>query len=92
MRVFNWAALPKRRWFINDGIHYTSAGYEKRSLYIADGLAEAFPASGTSPSCLVNLPSSITSPKPKPKPTPAATSTKPSPGTSAAVSPAVSRP
>ena len=66
MRVFNWAALPKRRWFINDGIHYTSAGYEKRALYIADGLAEAFPASGTSPSCLVSLPSSITSPSPSP--------------------------
>jgi peptidoglycan/LPS O-acetylase OafA/YrhL len=68
MRVFNWAALPQHRWFINDGIHYTSAGYEKRSLYIADGLAQAFPAGGTSPSCLVSLPSSITSPSPSPSP------------------------
>ena len=62
MRVFNWATLAKRRWFINDGIHYTSAGYEKRALYIADGLAEAFPASGSSASCLVSLPASVTAP------------------------------
>jgi lysophospholipase L1-like esterase len=68
MRVFNWAALAQRKWFINDGIHYTSAGYEKRALYIADGLAMAFPAGGTSPSCLVSLPSSITSPSPSPSP------------------------
>ncbi|HTX83029.1 MAG TPA: acyltransferase family protein [Streptosporangiaceae bacterium] len=68
MRVFNWAALAQRRWFINDGIHYTSAGYEKRALYIADGLAVAFPAGGTSPGCLVNLPSSITAPAPSPSP------------------------
>jgi peptidoglycan/LPS O-acetylase OafA/YrhL len=68
MRVFNWAALAQRKWFINDGIHYTSAGYEKRSLYIADGLAQAFPAGSTSPSCLVSLPTSITSPSPSPSP------------------------
>ncbi len=68
MRVFNWAALAQRRWFINDGIHYTSAGYEKRALYIADGLAMAFPAGGTSPGCLVSLPSSVTSPTPSPSP------------------------
>ncbi len=68
MRVFNWAALAKPRWFINDGIHYTSAGYEKRALYIADGLASAFPATGPSPSCLVSLPSSVTSPSPSPSP------------------------
>jgi peptidoglycan/LPS O-acetylase OafA/YrhL len=70
MRVFNWAALAKPGWFINDGIHYTSAGYEKRALYIADGLAEAFPAAGPSASCLVSLPSSITSPPPPPAPSP----------------------
>ena len=68
MRVFNWAALAKRRWFINDGIHYTSAGYEKRALYIADGLASSFPASGPSSSCLVSLPTSVTSPPPSPSP------------------------
>jgi len=81
MRVFNWAALPKPGWFINDGIHYTSAGYEKRALYIADGLAMAFPANGSSSSssssssCLVSLPSSITSP-----PTPSPSPSSPGPG------------
>ena len=55
MRVFNWAALAKRHWFINDGIHYTSLGYEHRAKDIANGLAMAFPASGPSASCLVNL-------------------------------------
>jgi GDSL-like Lipase/Acylhydrolase family len=27
MRVFDWASVVKDRWFISDGIHYTSAGY-----------------------------------------------------------------
>ena len=85
MRVFNWAALPQPSWFISDGIHYTSAGYEKRALYIADGLAEAFPQDGTSPNCLVNLPSSVTAPAPSPSPgsnTPGGTPTTSStPGT-----------
>jgi peptidoglycan/LPS O-acetylase OafA/YrhL/lysophospholipase L1-like esterase len=53
MRVFDWAALAKPRWFISDGIHYTSTGYAARALAIADGLAKAFPQSGTSPGCLV---------------------------------------
>ncbi len=88
MRVFNWAALPKPGWFINDGIHYTSAGYEKRALYIADGLAMAFPAGGLNSSCLVSLPSSITSPPPSPSPSPSS----PAPGTSVLPkSPAVAR-
>jgi len=68
MRVFNWAPIPKRSWFISDGIHYTSAGYEKRALYIADGLAEAFPAAGATTSCLVSLPPSILHPPPSPSP------------------------
>jgi peptidoglycan/LPS O-acetylase OafA/YrhL len=75
MRVFNWAALPQRSWFINDGIHYTSAGYAKRAQYIADGLAEAFPLGGKSPTCMVSLPSSITSP---PSPSPSPSSSAPS--------------
>jgi len=74
MRVFNWSALAKPAWFINDGIHYTSAGYEKRALYIADGLAMAFPAGSPSSSCLVSLPSSLTTPSPSPSPS------SPSPG------------
>jgi peptidoglycan/LPS O-acetylase OafA/YrhL/lysophospholipase L1-like esterase len=69
MRVFNWAALPQPSWFINDGIHYTSAGYEERALDIADGLALAFPVGGKSPSCLVSLPSSLTAPSPAASPT-----------------------
>ena len=43
MRVFNWASVVKRQWFIPDGIHYTSAGYEQRSRLIAEALAVAFP-------------------------------------------------
>ncbi len=54
MRVFNWAALAKPRWFISDGIHYTSAGYQARARLIADALASAFPAQGSSTSCLVS--------------------------------------
>jgi peptidoglycan/LPS O-acetylase OafA/YrhL len=83
MRVFDWAALAKPGWFINDGIHYTSAGYEKRALFIADGLAMAFPAGGPTSSCQVNLPSSITSPPPSPSPSPsspAPSGTSPAPG------------
>jgi hypothetical protein len=76
MRVFNWAVLPQRSWFINDGIHYTSAGYAKRGQYIADGLAEAFPLGRTNSTCLVSLPSSVTAPQPSPSsssPSPAST-------------------
>jgi peptidoglycan/LPS O-acetylase OafA/YrhL len=94
MRVFNWAALAKPPWFINDEIHYTSAGYEKRALYIADGLAEAFPASGTSQGCLVNLPSSVTSP-PAPSPSPTVSSpgvSSPTASSPTASSPAASSP
>jgi peptidoglycan/LPS O-acetylase OafA/YrhL len=43
MRVLNWAALVKPSWFIPDGIHYTSAGYARRSALIATALAKAFP-------------------------------------------------
>jgi peptidoglycan/LPS O-acetylase OafA/YrhL len=54
MRVFDWAAYAKPKWFIPDGIHYYSPGYVARSHYIALGLAHAFPASGSpNPSCLV---------------------------------------
>jgi peptidoglycan/LPS O-acetylase OafA/YrhL len=52
MRIFDWASLARRKWFISDGIHYTSAGYQARARLIADGLATAFPAQGSS-SCVV---------------------------------------
>jgi peptidoglycan/LPS O-acetylase OafA/YrhL/lysophospholipase L1-like esterase len=44
MRVYDWASVARRHWFIGDGIHYTSAGYAARSRLIARALAEAFPA------------------------------------------------
>jgi peptidoglycan/LPS O-acetylase OafA/YrhL/lysophospholipase L1-like esterase len=44
MRVYDWAAAAKDSWYISDGIHYTSAGYEARAYLIAHALAAAFPA------------------------------------------------
>jgi peptidoglycan/LPS O-acetylase OafA/YrhL/lysophospholipase L1-like esterase len=44
MRVYDWAAATNSSWFISDGIHYTSAGYEARAHLIASALAAAFPA------------------------------------------------
>ena len=54
MRVFNWAALAKTKWYISDGIHFTSAGYAARGRFIAQALARAFPKSGQSSGCLVS--------------------------------------
>jgi len=88
MRVFNWAALPARSWFISDGIHYTSAGYYERSLYFADGLAMAFPQTGTSQGCLVSLPASVTSPSPSPSPSPPPGTVTPVPSRKPATTPA----
>jgi peptidoglycan/LPS O-acetylase OafA/YrhL/lysophospholipase L1-like esterase len=63
MRVYNWAAVVKNRWFISDGVHFTSAGYAARARLIARALAAAFPYRGRPaghsqssthpPSCLV---------------------------------------
>ena len=54
MRVFDWAAQARQRWFIADGIHYTSPGYVRRTHAIAQALAEAFPAGDhRSTSCVV---------------------------------------
>ena len=54
MRVFDWAALARRRWFIADGIHYTSPGYVRRTHVIAQALVKAFPAGlPASASCVV---------------------------------------
>jgi peptidoglycan/LPS O-acetylase OafA/YrhL/lysophospholipase L1-like esterase len=55
MRIFDWASVVKNRWFISDGIHFTSAGYAARAKQIANALARAFPATGQSTSCVVNL-------------------------------------
>ena len=54
MRVFDWASHARERWFISDGIHYTSPGYVHRTHLIAEGLANAFPErGGARPGCLV---------------------------------------
>lgn len=55
MRIFDWAAIVKPQWFINDGIHYSTPGYRWRALLIAQALARAFPAGGRSSGCLVEL-------------------------------------
>ncbi len=54
MRVFNWAALAKTKWYISDGIHFTSAGYAARGRLIAQALARAFPKTGHSAGCVVS--------------------------------------
>jgi peptidoglycan/LPS O-acetylase OafA/YrhL/lysophospholipase L1-like esterase len=54
MRVFNWAALAKTKWYISDGIHFTSAGYAARARLIAQALARAFPKAGHSSGCAVS--------------------------------------
>jgi hypothetical protein len=46
MRVFDWASVVQPRWYISDGIHYTSAGYAQRARLIAGALAQAFPQAG----------------------------------------------
>ena len=54
MRVFDWAAWAKPRWFIPDGIHYYSPGYVARTHRISQALAHAFPTGEhPSASCLV---------------------------------------
>jgi peptidoglycan/LPS O-acetylase OafA/YrhL len=47
MRIYDWAAVVQPSWYIPDGIHFTSYGYEQRSRLIADALARAFPATGS---------------------------------------------
>ncbi len=54
MRVYNWAAVAKPKWFISDRIHYTSLGYAHRSEDIADALARAFPSGGQSTGCVIS--------------------------------------
>ena len=54
MRVYNWAAEVHRKWYISDGIHFTSLGYKYRAEDIANALAHAFPLKGHSSGCLVS--------------------------------------
>jgi peptidoglycan/LPS O-acetylase OafA/YrhL len=53
MRVYNWAAEARTKWYISDGIHFTSLGYQHRAQGIAEALARAFPVTGQSSGCLV---------------------------------------
>jgi peptidoglycan/LPS O-acetylase OafA/YrhL/lysophospholipase L1-like esterase len=61
MRVYDWASVVKDRWFISDGIHFSSRGYAERAQRIARALAAAFPRGGrpagtqgtSRPACLV---------------------------------------
>ncbi len=53
MRVYNWATEVRAKWYISDGIHFTSIGYKHRAKMIADALARAFPQQGQSSGCLV---------------------------------------
>jgi hypothetical protein len=43
MRIFDWPALAKPKWFIPDGIHYYSPGYVARAHLISQALVAAFP-------------------------------------------------
>ncbi len=54
MRVFDWAAYAKTKWYISDGVHFTSVGYAVRGRMIAQALARAFPKTGHSTGCLVS--------------------------------------
>ncbi|HEX9516317.1 MAG TPA: acyltransferase family protein [Streptosporangiaceae bacterium] len=54
MRVYNWAAEVRTKWYISDGTHFTSLGYKHRAQMIAEALARAFPATGHSSGCLVS--------------------------------------
>jgi hypothetical protein len=53
MRIFNWAAIVRPGWHLEDGVHYTSAGYAIRAHAIAQALAKAFPANKHHSSCVV---------------------------------------
>jgi hypothetical protein len=56
MKVYDWSAVAKRKWFINDGIHYTPQGYAARSRMIANALAKSFPAGSPPPPPPLPLP------------------------------------
>ncbi len=56
MRVYDWRNKVKDEWFIEDGIHFTSEGYEARAQAIANAVTEAFPTwqlRRYEPDCLV---------------------------------------
>ena len=42
MRIYDWANRVQDQWFIEDGIHFTSEGYEVRAQAIANAVPKAF--------------------------------------------------
>ena len=55
MRIYDWRSEVQAPWYISDGIHFTSAGYQQRAKRIAAALARSFPAKGSAVSpCLVS--------------------------------------
>ena len=60
MKVYDWAAVARRHWFIPDGIHYTPQGYAARSHLIASALARSFPAGAPPPPPPLPLPAYMT--------------------------------
>ena len=42
MRIYDWASRVQDQWFIDDGIHFTSEGYEVRAKAIANAVPKAF--------------------------------------------------
>jgi len=53
MRIYDWHSVVQDSWFTTDDVHYTSSGYAQRARLFADALADAFPARGHGPRCLV---------------------------------------
>ncbi len=54
LRVYDWRAEVRSSWYIDDKVHFSTAGYAQRAMRIADALAVAFPADSPSPEgCLV---------------------------------------
>ncbi len=42
MRIYDWASRVQDQWFIEDGIHFTTEGYEVRAQAIANAVPKAF--------------------------------------------------
>lgn len=53
LRIYDWASIANRSWFVADGIHYSTPGSAVRAADIARALATAFPATGSSSGCIV---------------------------------------
>jgi len=54
MRIFDWGAWVRTRWFVADGIHYNAEGNVARARLTSQALAHAFPAGAPpSKSCVV---------------------------------------